>query len=56
MTNHNGHICNPMELLSKTNFWACIGNYDVLTEIINVFEFCNVLAGAEPVTKYPNKI
>ena len=42
MTYYNGHFCNPMESLSKTNIWACIGNYNILTEIINVLEFCYV--------------
>ena len=42
MTHHNEHFGNPMELLSKTKFWACLGNNIILTEIINVFKFCVV--------------
>ena len=31
-----------MELLSKTNFWACIDNQNIPNEMINVFEFSDV--------------
>ena len=42
MNHYNRHFCNPIELLSKSNIWECIRNCNVLTEIINVFEFCDM--------------
>ena len=29
-------------ILAEVNSWACIGNCNILTEINNVFEFCDV--------------
>ena len=28
--------------MSKYNFWACIGNCNILNEMIIIFEFCDV--------------
>ena len=36
-THYDGHFCNPMDLLSKNNFLACIENYDIPTEMFLSF-------------------